>query len=251
MKKLALLLLLLLIFPLHSPAFSQEDKKDTTTPTTTPETTDDKIEELKEKVAERVAELKKGKADGLFGVVKSATEEAFILVVGEDEYSIQLDEDTKVYSIDTKLRKKEVKLSTFKKDTNVSMIGTVNTDEKTAIATVVVSRTPNTTIIGTVSEVSTKDGTITVDDFNENTYTINIEVSTDTNTFNAEENEQTTIGLSKIETGSYIIVYGVENDDDTISASRVLILPQGFENATIESPTPTPTPAPKKPQEEE
>lgn len=249
MKKLIpFFTLLFLAIPLLSPVFSQEEEE--ATPTTQPEATD-KIEELKEKVAERVAELKKGKASGLYGVVKSATEEAFILTVDGDEYSVQLDEDAKVYSIDTRLRKKEVKLSDFEKDTKVSMIGTVNTEEKTAVATVVVSRTPNLIITGTVMEVSTKDGTITVEDLAGSSSIVDIEVTTDINTFDAEENEIAEIGLSKIETEVTAIVYGYENEDGNITGNRILILPNGFETLSIEKPTETPTPEPTTTEDEE
>lgn len=248
MKKAALFLILALFIPLSSPVFSQEEKeKDTTI---TPTATDDKIEELKEKVAARVSELKKGKTNGLFGLVKSATDEAFILIVNESEYSIQLDEDAKVYSIDTSLRKKAIKMSAFEKGASVSIIGVVNDDEKTAVASVVVTRTPNIFIAGNVDEVSTKDGTITVSDLDGNTHIVNIEVSTKINNYDLKKDAQAKIGLSSIEQNSNILVYAVK-EEETLNALRILILPDSFEASPTKEEEPTTTPAKATPTPKE
>lgn len=242
MKRLALFLIIALLIPFSKPVFSQEDEKATITPTVS----DDKIEELKEKVAARVSELKKGKTSGLFGGVKSATDEAFILMVNDDEYSIQLDEDAKVYSIDTGLRKKEIKLSTLEKNTPVSVIGIVDEEEKTAVASVVVSRTSNITIAGKVSEVSTKDGTITISDKDGNSQIVDIETSTTINKYDPAKDNKTKIGLSAIEKDSNIIVYSVQQEAEKVTAVRVLILPDSFEKVTPTEKPEEPTATPEK-----
>lgn len=241
MKKLALFLIIALVVTFSKPVFSQEEDV-----TVTPTVTDDKIEELKEKVAARVSELKKGKTDGLFGGVKSATDEAFILLVDDNEYSIQLDEDAKVYSIDTGLKKKEIKLSTLEKNSPVSVIGVVDEEENTAVASIVVSRTPNIFIAGTVDEVSTKDGTITISDTNGNSHIVDIETSTSLNKYDPAKNTKAKIGLSAIEKGAKIIVYALQKETEKVAAIRVLILPDSFEPAATPTEKPATTKEPTK-----
>ncbi len=234
---------LLLPFIFITSVWSQEEE-----PTATKAVTD-KIQELKERVANRVEALKKEKLSGLTGLVKSSSEAALILIKDEVEYSVQLDEEAKVYSIDTSLRKKEIKLSAIEKDTTASIIGTIDEDEKTAVAQLVVSEKPNIAVFGTVSSVSTKDGSITVSGKDDQTYIIDIEVSTKSNSFNPETNEFTKIGLSKIEQGSRIHVYAVPTEEENkLTAVRVLILPKNVTTVQQETPTPTVKPtATKKP----
>lgn len=252
MKKIILLLLLTPIFAL--PVLSQEEETPTPTvpsgPTPTKGVTD-KIQELKERVANRVAALKKEKLTGLSGVVKSSSDSALILIVEGAQYSIQLDEEAKVYSVDTNLRKKEVKLSSIEKDSAATVIGTVDKDEKTATVELVIAKQPNAAIFGTVSEVSTKDGTITVSSYDSKKYTVDIEVSTKSNQFNPESGELTKIGLSKIEKDSRIHVYGVLGEEENrLTGLRVLILPKNLSAMPKPSPTsptsPTSTPTPSE-----
>lgn len=208
----------------------------------TPASDSDKIQELKEKVAGRVEALKKEKLGGVSGVVKSSSDEVFILIQDGTQYSIQLDEDTKGLQIDTNLRKKEIKLSSIEKDTFVSIIGEIDKNEKTGMAKIVVRKDPNIVIIGKVASVSTKDGTITVESLDGKTYIIDIEVATKSNFYNPEKNTLSKIGLSKIEQGTKIHVYAIKGKEERLTALRVFILPKDLKVSVSPSPTSEVTP---------
>lgn len=239
-KKIFLLILFLMIV---NPVRSQEPSGEESEPTPTNAVTD-KIQELKERVANRVAALKKDKLGGLTGLVKSSSDSALILNVDGDDYSIQLDEEAKVYSVDSNLRKKEVKLSELDKDATASVIGVVDKDEKTATAQLIVLKRGSISIFGNVLEVSTKDGTITVSTREGKKYTADIEVSTKSNLYNNQTAQLAKVGLSKIEKDSRIHVYGIAGEEENrITALRVLILPKSL--TVSEKPiTPTNKPSP-------
>ncbi len=230
---------------------AQEDStQDSATTTSTPtvkqdqpsptRTTIDKIQEIKDKVASRVAELKKEKLEAISGILKSSSESALVLTIDGVDYTVQLDEEAKVYSISSALRKSEKKLTDIEKNTHLSVVGTVDKEEKTAVGKVIVEKIPNLSLIGTVGEVSSKDGTITVNSVDNKTFTVDIEVSTKSNAYDLKSGQLVKIGLSKIENGAKIHVYGNSGEsEERITASRILILPKEFPEVP---PTQTPTP---------
>lgn len=238
MKKISTFLLIITLLILKTFALAQEEEAKET----------DKIQELKEKVAEKVADLKKEKLGGLAGTLKSSTDEALILNQDGTQYSIQLDEDTKVFQIETNLRKKEIKLSSIEENTPLCIIGEIDKNEKTGLAKIVVVKEPNVAIVGKVVSVSTKDGTITVESLDGKTYVVDIEVSTKNNFYNLEKNTLAKIGLSKIEQESRIHVYAIKGKEEgRLTTLRVLILPKDLKVGEITptaeaTPTSTPTP---------
>lgn len=199
----------------------------------------DKIQELKDRVANRVAALNKEKLAGLTGTVKSISDSALILISNSQEYSIQTDEETKVFTIDSNLRKKEVKLSEIEKEKTVTIIGTVNKDEKTAIARMVVEKEPNVLTIGKVASVSTKEGTVTLLTTEGKTIICDIEINTKSNYYDPQKAALVKIGLSKIEEGSPIHVFGNKGtEENRITALRLLLLPKEISGLVIPSITP-------------
>lgn len=240
MKKLLSLLILLFLTISLANVYAQEEE---TSPTPT-KGVPDKIQELKDRVASRVAALKKEKVGALLGSVKSASDGALILVSKDNEYSVALEEDAKVYSIDISLRKKEIKLSSLEKDQMVVVIGSIDNEEKSAVAKVVVFREPNLSITGRVASLSTKDGTVTVVGNDEKTYIVDIEITTKSNTYDFQKGALAKIGLSKIEEGARIQVYGTKGQEENrITAARILILPSKSQEITP-SPKATSTNAP-------
>lgn len=244
MKKV--LILFLILFFSTSYVYSQEETTDSPTPTVKEEEkkekeaeneTDDKIQELKEKVADKVAELKKEKLGGITGNLQSASEEALIITIDEVEYSVQLDEDTHIYSLDKNLKKQEIKLTDIDKNEIITVIGTIDTEEKTAQALVIVKRTSPLSLVGKVDSVSTKDGTITLTTLEGETQTVDYEVSTKSLMFDPQKQETVKIGLSKITEGAKIHVWAIKNEETT-SALRILILPDSLQ-VSKEKVTPT------------
>lgn len=241
MKKFLILFALIFLISFLSPSYAQEQESTAGAPTTSPtKGVPDKIQELKDRVASRVAALKKEKMGALLGSVKSSSDGALILIYKDSEYSIQLEEEGKVYSLDSQLRKKEIKLSSLEKDQKVVVIGSVDNDKKIAIAKVVVLREANVTISGRVASVSTKDGTVTIVGNDEKTYTVDIEITTKSNAYDPKKETLVKIGLSKIEEGTRIQVYGTKGkEENQITALRLLVLPK---NTTTPSPSPSPSP---------
>ncbi len=251
MKKILIItttIIAIVLLGKSSPTYSQAAPSPTPAtkpdPTVAKEEVTDKIQELKDKVASRVAALKKDTLTGASGTVKSATDEAIIFISGGNEYSVQLDEEAVVYEINDQLKKKEIKMSTLQKDSPVTIIGSINKEELTAVAYRVVAQKTPQLITGTVKEVSTKDGTITLNKTGGGDQLVDIEVSSQVRTANTATQKIAKIGLSRIEANSNIIVYGIPGEDNKITAHRVLVVISG----EIPSPTSTkstPTVAPK------
>lgn len=251
MKKTTLLITIILLVFANIVSAQEESTEDSVSPTQKPtvkqdqpsptKSTVDKIQEIKDKVASRVAELKKEKLSAISGTLKSSSEAALVLVVDGADYTVQLDEEAKVYSVSNALRKSEKKLTDIEKNTHLSVVGTIDKEEKTAIAKVIVEKTPALSLIGSVSEVSSKDGTIMINSTDNKTFTVDIEVSTKSNAYDIKSGELVKVGLSKIETGSKIHVYGTSGEsEERITASRILILPKEFpEVPPTQPPTPT------------
>lgn len=221
----------------QSPA-AEATKAPSTSPTLKPtQPAPDKIQELKDKVASRVAQLKEAKITGLSGKVKSAADQALVIVSSNSEYQVQLDEETTVYEISETLRKREIKASTLEKDDYITILGVVNQDDLTAQAYAVVSKKPSQQIVGTVKDVSTKDGTITVTTVSGQEVTADIEVSTVTRTIDTTKDTLPKIGLSRITVGSPILIYAAPGEkENRVLALRVLI-PSGDQNTITPSPT--------------
>lgn len=240
MKKALIFILFLFYFYLGA-VYAQEDK-DEAKPTPTMAISD-KIQELKEKVASRVAALKKEKLTAILGSVKSVSETVLLLNSKDNEYSIQIDEETRVYSVDERLRKEEIKLSSLKKEAKVSVVGEIDLEKKTGTAKVIVNRIDNLAIVGRVGSVSTKDGTVTVIDNDGKTYIVDVEVTTKSNLYDFAKNTLVKTGLSKIEEGVRIHVYGVAgSQENRMTANRILLLPKELPSFLFVLPSPTEAP---------
>lgn len=230
MKFLTYFIFLIVLVP--SIVYSQEPTS-TTAPTITlqPSTSptsgvSDKIQELKDKVADKVASLKNDKLGGISGTLKSASEEALILVSENNEYSAQLDEDGKVYQLDSTLRKKEVQLDSLQKDTYLTVIGTVDKEKKTIEASTVVAKAKNYVFNGLINTVNTKDGTVSIKTSEQKEIVFDIEISTKSNIYDSTSKKLSKIGMSKMGQNQKVHVLAVAGKaENRYEAVRILIIP--------------------------
>ncbi len=230
MKHLTYFIFLIVLVP--SIVYSQEP-----TATTTPGTTlqpvasptdgvSDKIQELKDKVADKVASLKNDKLGGISGTLKSSSEEALILVSDNNEYSAQLDEDGKVYQLDSTLRKKEVQLDSLEKDTYLTVIGSIDKEKKTIEASIVVAKDKNYVFNGVIDTVNTKDGTVNIKTWEQKEIVFDIEINTISNIYDSTSKKLSKIGMSKMAQNQKIHIVSVAGKaENRYEAVRILILP--------------------------
>lgn len=217
----------------------------TTTPTQTssPRPTEkaqinDKIQELKDKLASRVAELNEVSQKVIVGEIKTLSDEKIILLTNESEINVEINDDTVFYELGRDYKRKEIKLEDFEAGDNIIVWGAFNSSAN-SLTTKNVYRQPNdVTFVGTIKGVDKKNFQISVIDLEKNNYTVDIEVDTKVNQYNASEG-LIKIGFSNLQPGQFVYVLAApspSNKRDLVSGKNVSVI---FAPSSISSPTPT------------
>jgi len=235
MMKKALFLITTLFFTQHIFAAS---------PTSTPSSTlseapkTNKIEDLKERLATKVAELRQTQKKAIVGTVKAVSISTVTVETKTSDLKIELTDSISVFQ---KIKGKRTELTTedLAKDDYVVVFGDYDTGLDLLKAKIIVIQDllPER-ISGVVTAIDKKEFTVTVDIGEGKIYTVDIEKTTATYTFD-KENGVVKGGFSKLEAGSVVHVVGtlVPKKENRISALRLL----DMGNLTGAAPTPTPT----------
>lgn len=225
MKKLPVFLLLItLLFTLSAPSFAQTK---TVSPTLTPEASESAelktIEKIKEMVADKVSKLNLVEKRGFVGIVQdtSNTQISVQDIQGKKRF-IDIDELTKFQ--DSIGSSKTFGISDIKKGDRLSFVGNYNKDTERLLARFVTKTASIPQYIqGEVTEVDAKAFTIIITTAKNEKYTVDIEKSTTTKSYEAEDGVQKS-GFSQVEVGEKIIAVGYPSDDEEnrLSATRIL-----------------------------
>lgn len=191
------------------------------------------IEKIKDMVADKVSKLNIIEKRGFIGTVQDVSNTQITVqdIHGKKRF-IDIDELTKFQeSIGSS---KTFGISDIEKGDELSFVGQYNKDTERLLARFVTYTTSIPEYIsGTVTNIDTKNFTITVTTSKNEKYTIDIERSTNTRSYEAEEGLQKS-GFSQIKEGEKVLVVGFpdEEEDKRYAASRVL----HFINSVTETP---------------
>jgi len=191
--------------------------------TPTPGGLEQQISDLKDKIASRVAQLKLVDKRGLIGVVIDVTQTQITLtdIHGNTRF-VDVDELTKFTSPSAK---SSFGISDITKGTTLGVLGLYNKESRRILARFVTVLILPTNFSGAVSDVDTKNFTVTVVTANKKTYSVDVESDTKTNSFDGTSLIKA--GFSKIQQGQRIMVIGYADAKDPkhITASRILLFP--------------------------
>jgi hypothetical protein len=226
MKKLPIFLstLLILFIITTSYSFAQTKKP---SPTLTPEASESAelktIEKIKEMVADKVSKLNLVEKRGFVGTVQDTSNTQITVqdTKGKKRF-IDIDELTKFQeSIGST---KTFGISDISKGDRLSFVGNYNKDTERLLARFVTKTSSIPEYIhGEVTEVDAKEFTIIITTAKNEKYTIDIERSTTTKSYEEEDGVQKS-GFSQVEVGEKIIAVGfpAEDEENRLSASRIL-----------------------------
>lgn len=237
---------LFFLFPLTTVMAVSTTPSPTITPKITTTTTpteaaglDDKIKELKDKLASRVAELNVVSQKVLTGEIKTLSDEKIILTVNDAEINVEINEDTKFYELGRDNKKSDLELDDLKTGEQVVVWGSFNSSTNT-ITTNNVYRQPNDiSFVGKVKGVDRKNFQVTVTDTENTDYTVDVEVDTKVNQYDASKG-LVKAGFSKIkeEQFLYVLAEPPTNEKNLVSGKNIVVL---FDPTNITTPTPTET----------
>lgn len=201
----------------------------TATPTLTQEEKD--VQDLKEKIKNKVAELRSQNNKAFAGWVLS-NENKLIKVNTPDEekFDVKFDDGlTKVYEIVGNQRK-EIKLEVVKKNDYIVISGVLN--DKTITANSIYVDTYYAVKLARVTEVNKDEFYLKVLTSDKDTYTLDIENTTNQTMLNIKTLQLEKIGFSKIKEGDTIHFVAKKNGDEKdplrLTANKVLVIPQEF-----------------------
>lgn len=195
------------------------------------------IDDLKERLATKVAELRQTQKKAVYGTVKAVSVSTFTIETKTNDLKIELTDDIKVFQL-IKGKRTELTTEDLEKDDIVTVFGDYDTGLDLLKAKVVVIQAkPLLRTSGTVTAIDRDEFTVTVLAADGQTYTVDIEKTTQALAF-SQEKGLVKGGFSKLETGRTIHVVGtaVPKEERRISAARLI----DIGNLTG-SPTPTPT----------
>lgn len=192
----------------------------------TPETSSapvnqEKVQELKEKLATKVAELRESQKRGFYGTVEALSKTSFTLVTANSEVRVKLSEDTIIKDAASK----DIQVTDLKNTQTVSVLGLY--DEETLQAKVILVKTTPVVTSGTVESIDQKDATITVKNSAGDLIIYDYEKTTSADEYSLEDKKIAKSGLSRIDEGDRLIVWGTESDDEQnrYTAVKILRLP--------------------------
>lgn len=205
-----------------------------------------KIEQLKEKIATRVAQLRENEKGATQGTVKKIENNQITIIHNGQGEIINYSEDTLFYSL-TKEGKTETSIKKVNEGQNIVIFGYFD-EKKEILSAKYVYLTPDASfkIIGKIIDIDKSNYTITIKQPRE--LKVDIETSTK-NYLISKDNTLVKGGFSKFKIGDIIHVQGVINskDENTITATRILLGLPGLSPSLSATPSPSPTTVKKSP----
>lgn len=213
-----------------------------------------KIDDLKERLATKVAELRKTTPRAIYGTITQVSVTSFTVDAAQKAYKVELTDDIKVAQM-IKGKRTALTNDDLAKNDNVTIVG--DYDETLDVLQaknifIEASKLP-VRLHGTITEIDKKNNAFTLKGIDDANYTIDVEATTKNSLWTKEKGIEKG-GFSKLETGMYATVVGLENakQADRYSAVRLLVFTMDVPTSTnpvmedIATPSATPTTAKSK-----
>lgn len=202
---------------------------DNVSPTLTRE--EKEVQDLKEKIATKVAQLRSENNKAIAGWVLSNENKSVKIITSENEkYEVKFDDSlTKVYEIVGNQRK-EIRLEDVKKNDYIVVSGVLN--DKIITANSIHVDTYYAVKLARVTEINKENFYIKVLTSDKDSYTLDIENTTNQLMLNIKTLQPEKIGFSKVKEGDTIHFVakksGNQKDPLRLTASKILVVPQEF-----------------------
>lgn len=201
----------------------------------------EKIRQLKERVATKVAELKKTGKKAYFGEISKILSTSIFLTTKRGEAVVTTSEDTEIFSISLG-KKKSLSLRDLSEGQEMLALG-ISLEEELPAKIIIVKKMP-LIVGGKVTDVDQKEGTLTIKTPKNSQFVIDYEKTTQSKIFEAGTLVKS--GFSKININDRVHIVAAENEEENrLTALRILVLPGKALGITEEKPSPTeeaPTP---------
>ena len=241
MKRFLITTTLILFFLIPNLTLAQTPAQNDETETGSSNT----INQIKEKVTDKVEKLNLVEKRGIVGVVESVNNDQIRLNDLNDKIRIiEVDELTKYSSDETNA----FDLTDIEKGVNISAIGLYNKDSGKLLARFLNEISIPVFLNGVISEKNDDDFTITLVTEDEKNYTVDVENITKSFAFEDEGLAQSGFSNLKILQNAIITGYPDPEDENKITATRIIIFPEIPQNPRINVEIPestdevTPTP---------
>lgn len=193
------------------------------------EVTKTEITDLKEKIATKVAELRKKNQKAIAGRITAIKGSTITIKTADDtEYEIKVDSDlTKAYLIGT--TKKDIKVSDLKVGLYIITTGPIL--DKTVDANYIYQDESFTVLSGKITEINKDDFSIKVLTTDKDTYTLDIENSTNQTLMDIKTLALDKIGFSKLKEGDtihFVIKKTGTETEKRFTAIKLVIIPQEY-----------------------
>ncbi|MFH0863940.1 MAG: DUF5666 domain-containing protein [Candidatus Gottesmanbacteria bacterium] len=187
----------------------------------------EQIEQLKDRVATRVAEMRQLMRRAWSGKIKSISESNIIFYTKLGDKTVITDDQTIFIEVGAGGRKK-INFNNLKVDQQITVFGLYDEEKGQLTAKVIIVRVLPMNINGKVLEVSSTNGTLTVQTPNQSSYIVDIETATKIRVWDKEKGIQQS-GLSKITVGDRVHINGTVpskvTETNQLTAIRILVLP--------------------------
>jgi hypothetical protein len=231
-------------------------KSSAQTPSPEPVEEEDEISpEIKEKVQERIEAIKEtgSKKAAYFGTLTNISSSTLTIESAKGERKIQADEEADFLG----KKGQAIDLEDFEIDDFIIALGYIETDglllgkRISVLSEEPEPAEPREAVYGEVADVSSEEEVISLSSLKDNTiYEIEITSKTTIEKKVGEKTEE--IEFDEIEIGDRLAAVGTkENDNGTITASVIYLIPSGTEEAEEEKEGITPTPKASPTPEEE
>lgn len=193
------------------------------------EVTKTEISDIKEKIATKVAELRKKNQKAIAGRITVIKGNTISIKNADDEvYEVKVDPDlTQVYQIST--TKKEIKAADLKVGVYIIVTGPIL--DKTIDANYIYQDEMYAVLSGKITDINKDDFSIKVSTTDKDTYTLDIENSTNQTLMDIKTLELDKIGFSKLKEGDtihFVIKKTGTEKEKRFTAIKLVIIPQEY-----------------------
>lgn len=237
-KRLLLFTIVAYLLVVASFALAQENKDASSSPTIN----EDKVKSLKEKLATKVAELRQSQTRGFYGEIAALSKTGFTLVTKNGEVKIRLSDDVAILKLGDK--KTEGAVKDLKNTGMAATIGLFDEDANQQTATAIYLESIPKYVSGEISEVNKSKAIITLKNNKGDQLVVDYEKTTKTSEYDPTKQTVVKSGLSRFVVGDYIEVWGNVSEDDNqkLSAVKILRVPKEALSTTTLSASPTASP---------
>lgn len=204
---------------------------------------EEKIKALKEKLATKVAELTENQTRGFTGEIAALTKTNFTLAtLNNSEVKVRFNEDISIFKMLPK--KSAAAVKDLKNTLMVSVLGIYDQEANQLSSQVMFIESQPKFYAGEITQIDKANNLIIIRSATDKQMSIDYESTTQTTEYQKTGDKIIKSGLSKLEAGDRVEIWGnpSENDNEKVAALKILKLPKSlFKPAETNTASPSAT----------